>query len=516
MIALAIDQGTTSTRAVLVDADGRVEVAASRPNPASHPRDGWVEQDAERLLDDVRRCLEAGLDAVGRRAGDARGAGATVVGIDNQGESCLAWDADTGRAVSPVISWQDRRTADAVARLEADGAGALVRARAGLPLDAYFSAAKLGWIVTELPEAGRLAARGRLRLGTTDAFFRDRLTGRFETDVTTASRTSLMNLERGAWDEELCALFGVPVDALPAIGPSAGDLGTLGAGGRDVPLGASLVDQQASLYGHGCRERGDAKMTFGTGAFASAVVGAAMPADRPDADDGPGRGPDEGPGDGPGGPLPTVAWRREGEATVHALDGGVHAAAAAVEWARGLGLFAELAELDRFEGPSAIERGVAFVPALVGLGCPHWDRRARGAWLGLGPATDARDLARAVLEGVALRMAEVVASIERLVPLNGPIPVDGGMAANPAFTDFLSAALGRELLVSDEPELTALGTAMLAAEAIGRPIARERSGRRVAAEPLPAEAHRAFTAAREAVARFGATAGTSPSERVAS
>ena len=492
MTILAIDQGTTSTRAVLVDARGRARVVASRPNPAAHPREGWIEQDAVRLLDDVRRCLEAGAAAaLDGASGSGDGPPVAAVGLDNQGESCLAWDADTGEPVVPVISWQDERTSDAVARLAADGAGSLVRERAGLPLDAYFSASKLGWIVREVPAARRLAARGRLRLGTTDAYFRDRLTGRFETDATTASRTSLMNLAGGSWDPELCRAFGVPVEALPRIGPSAGELGTLRVDGLAVPLAASLVDQQASLYGHGCRAAGDTKMTFGTGAFASTVVERRPPAGE--------------------GPLPTVAWQRAGEASTYALDGGVHSAAAAIEWARGLGLFAELAELDAFEGPPAISRGLAFVPALVGLGCPHWDRRARGAWLGLGPATGPRDMARAVLEGVAMRMAEVLASIESLQAVSGSISVDGGMTANPAFVDFLAAALGRELVVSDEPELTAVGAATLAAEAVGESIGRDRPGRTVVAEPLPSEAFETFAAARDAAARFGAAPAPVPS-----
>ena len=306
--------------------------------------------------------------------------------------------------------------------------------------------------------------------------------------MTTASRTSLMDLAGECWDVELCRLFGVPIEALPLIGPSAGALGDLRVGGSALPLVASLVDQQASLYGHGCRAAGDTKMTFGTGAFVSTVVEGPPPATE-----------------GESGPLPTVAWKRAGEKTAYALDGGVHSAAAAVEWARGLGLFAELTELDPFEGPPAISRGLAFVPALVGLGCPHWDRRARGAWLGLGPATTPRDMVRAVLEGIAMRTAEVVASIEARHVVFDPISVDGGMAANPAFLDFLAGALGRELVVSDEPELTAVGTATLAAEAAGERVRRESAGRRVRAEPLPPAAFAAFAAAREAAASFGAT-----------
>ncbi|CAM5452562.1 glycerol kinase GlpK [Frigidibacter albus] len=347
---LALDQGTTSTRALIVDAGGRARALLSRPHRQILPRPGWVEHDPEELTANLLACIDAAAPEAPLAAG-----------LANQGESCLAWEAGTGRPVSPVIVWQDARTAELCARLRAEGAEALTLAAAGLPLDPYFSASKLGWLLRENPEARALAAAGRLRLGTTDAFFLERLTGRFVTDITTASRTSLMNLERGEWDAELCALFGVPVECLPQIVPSLGAFGTLPGG---LPLTASLVDQQAALYGHGCRAPGDAKITFGTGAFALAVTGALL---RPAA----------------GGPLPTVAWQKAGAHPVHALEGGVYCASSAVNWARGLGLFSDFQEIADFIAPPAIDRGLAFVPALTGLACPHWDRAARGAWLGL-------------------------------------------------------------------------------------------------------------------------------------
>jgi glycerol kinase len=401
------------------------------------------------------------------------------VGIANQGESCLGWDAATGEPVGPVIVWQDDRTAEVTDRLRAEGCEAMVQAAAGLPLDPYFSAAKLGWILRENRTAQRLHALGRLRLGTTDAFFRDRLAGRFETDVTTASRTSLMNLGTRDWDPALCALFGVPRECLPAITATTGALGVVGG----LPLTASVVDQQAALHGHGCRKPGDAKITFGTGAFALALTGELRAAE---------------------GVLPTVAWARAGEAAVHAVDGGVYAASAAVNWARGLGLFKDWAEIDDFAAEPAIARGIAFVPALSGLACPHWDRRARGAWMGLGLDTGPRDMAQAVLEGVAFRMAEVMARMAEVVPLSGPVSIDGGMSANPWFCGFLSAALGRPVMVSGEPELTAVGTAELAAHGAGMTLDLPRRGRLVTADPAPAAWHARFAAARMAVQGFGA------------
>ena len=470
MTIIAIDQGTTSTRAVEVRADGSARVLAAFAHRQIYPRPGWVEHDPEELVAHVEACLAAG-------------AGAEAVGLDNQGESCLAWDAHTLRPVSPVLVWQDERTTDATERLRADGAEALTLGRAGLPLDPYFSASKLGWIMGNVPEAAALARQGRLRLGTTDAFFRHRLTGRCETDPTTASRTSLMNLATCAWDPELCALFGVPMEALPAIAPTTGDLGRIG--GR--PFTASVVDQQASLRGHGCAAPGEAKITFGTGAFALAVAGPDLPPTG-------------------GGPLPTVAWAQAGRPPTYALDGGVYAAGAALNWARSLGLFSGWDEIGAFDAPPAISRGLAFVPSLAGLACPHWDRRAKGAWMGLGLDTGPRDLVQAVLEGVAFRTAEVVAAMEALGPVLSPISVDGGLTRNPWFCRFLADALGREILVSDEPETTAVGTALLAADGAGLALERPASGTVIRPEPQPAEWRERFALARRLVQDYGAQA----------
>ncbi|MGO4852965.1 FGGY family carbohydrate kinase [Phaeovulum sp. W22_SRMD_FR3] len=433
MKLLALDQGTTSTRAVLLTPDGRAEVLASLTHRQLYPQPGWVEHDPQELLSHLRACLAAGISA-----------GAGAVGLANQGESCLGWDAESGVPVGPVIVWQDSRTADVIAEMAAAGLGPEVMARAGLPLDAYFSAAKLGWILRHNPAAAALAARGRLCLGTTDAWFRWQLTGRFETDVTTAARTSLMNLATCEWDPELCRIFDVPLQALPRITASSGDLGALAPG---LPLAASLTDQQAALFGHGCRAPGDAKVTFGTGAFALAVT------EKPLA-------PCEG-------PLQTLAWQRAGQAPVYALDAGVTTAAAAVNWARDLGLFKTFSEINQFEAPAAIGRGLVFVPALAGLGCPHWDRSARGGWLGMTLATAPRDLMQALLEGVALRMAEALAAIAAVQPLTGPISVDGGMAANGYMMQFLADCSGHALVLSDQNERTAIGVALMAGEVTG-------------------------------------------------
>lgn len=438
----AIDQGTTSTRVLVIEPSGERRIAQATEHRQIYPKTGWVEHDPEELIRNIQACLDTAgpLDALG---------------IDNQGETCLAWDAQTKEALSPVIVWQDERTADRINALKADGAEEVTLDRAGLPLDAYFSASKLAWILSHLPEARAAQARGTLRLGTTDAFFMDRLAGRFVTDVSTASRTSLMNLATCEWDPELCRLFGVPVDSLPEIVSNTGEFGAIDSEAGATPVTALIVDQQAALYGAGCRHPGEAKMTFGTGAFALVVTGATIYREHER------------------GLLPTVAWRKQSEDTVYALDGGVFTAGAAVNWARALGLFESFEEIGAFSTTPAIDRGLAFVPALSGLGCPHWDRRARGVWLGLGLDDGPLDLMQAVLEGIALRGAEVIKAMDATTPLRGTVPLDGGVTKNRYFLQFFADSIGRGVERRDEPEVTALGTASLAGEALAAPPPQE-------------------------------------------
>jgi glycerol kinase len=439
MSILAIDQGTTSTRALTVDVSGRAEIIAVTRHTQYYPKSGWVEHDPEELIGNITRSLEA-ADNV------------TAVGMDNQGESCLAWDADTGKAISPVIVWQDNRTVAMIERMKREGLEAEIMERSGLPLDSYFSASKFAWIMAQLPQAKKLLAQGRLRLGTTDAFFLDRLTGHFISDITTASRTSLMNIRTGQWDPELCRMFGVPAEALPAIVPTTGELGHLQCRNRKIiPVLASVVDQQASLYGHGCRKPGDAKITFGTGAFALALTGRQLL-----------QSPEQG-------MLPTIAWQHSATAPTYALDGGVYCAGSAIEWAKKLGLFSDYASINAFERASAIERDLAFVPALTGLACPHWDRRAAGIWIGLALDTDAADMMQSLLEGIAFRAAEVIRAMSTLANIGECISVDGGVSVNAYFCQFLADVLEKSVAVKSFPEITAIGTAQLAGAGDVRP-----------------------------------------------
>ena len=432
MRVIAVDQGTTGTKSYVLDGDGGFRRAAGFEHRQIYPQPGWVEHDASELLGHVSAAIAA--------AGAAQ-----AIGIDNQGETVVAWDAATGEAIHNAIVWQDARTSVAIERLKADGGEELTLQRAGLPLDPYFSAAKLRWFIDNVPDAKPLLAKGRLRLATSDAFFLDRLAGVFATDVTTASRTSLMNLDTFQWDPELCRLFGVPMECLPEIRPTTGPFGSIAG----IPVTASLVDQQAALFGHGCSAAGDAKITVGTGAFALAVAG-------PRRLDG-----------SRFGILPTLAWKIGGNLPDFAFDGGVYNAGSAVNWAKGIGLFSEFSEINEFAGTPAIERGLAFVPALSGLGCPHWDRAAGGLWIGLGLDTTRADMMQSLLEGIALRAAEVVKAMNELVPLAPVISVDGGMARNDYFVRFLANALGRAIAVPAITDLTALGTARMAMRGAG-------------------------------------------------
>lgn len=457
----AIDQGTTSTRVLVADTQGQADIRHAVRHEQILPQAGWVEHDPEALVANIRACLAA--------AGPV-----DAIGIDNQGESCLAWDAITGEALSPVIVWQDNRTADRIQALEAEGAGELTLARAGLPLDAYFSASKMAWILENVSAAADAHRRGRLRLGTTDAFFLDRLAGQFATDLTTASRTSLLNLETGDWDDDLCALFGVPRACLPEIRPTMAGFGAIGG----IPVAASVVDQQAALYGHGCRKPGDAKITFGTGAFALAVTGETIV-----------RAPDRG-------LLPTIGWG-DRHGVTYAVDGGVYDAGSAVEWAQRIGLVSDVRELGHFEGESALARGLCFVPALSGLACPYWDRSAAGLFLGMSGATTRADMQQALLEGIALRTAEVVEAMHAEVPIGARISIDGGLTRSGYFVQFLADELQRELETSSFDERTAFGTAAFAARAMGVDLLFPASAQRHVTRPrvTDRDRHRAYFAA---------------------
>jgi len=436
MKILVIDQGTTLTKAFVLTGDGEFTCVGRLAHQQFHPASGHVEHNAEELAGNIESLIDQAL---------AQQAGIEAIALANQGETVVAWDRRTKKPLHRALVWQDQRTQPILDALPSE-IRARITAKTGLPTDAYFSASKLAWLLKNVPEVADAAKAGYLGLGTSDVFFIDRLTGKYFTDVTTASRTSLMNLQTRQWDADLCRIFGVPIETLGEIRPSAGVFGTVKRGGREIPLTASVVDQQAALFGHGCRELGEVKITFGTGSFALVNTGPTPVLDRQ-------------------GMIPTVAWALSGEPPVYALEGGDYTAFAAVNWAMRLGLAKDIGDFHLPEGPSALERGLVFVPALAGLAAPHWDRAATGVWIGLRQDTTAEDMRCALLEGIALRAVEVIESLP--ASREKAICVDGGLTAIPSFVRFLANALGSPVRLSETPDTTALGAAELGVFGLG-------------------------------------------------
>ena len=427
MTILAIDQGTTSTKAFLLHDDGRFEHVANRTHNTFHPQPGWVEHDAEELARNVEFLIAAALS----RSDAIHG-----VALANQGETVVAWDSESKRPLANAIVWQDQRTQSELDQWQ-ETKKELVCARSGLPLDAYFSASKIAWLLRQQPVADAHKA-GRLRIGTSDSFFIDRLTGTYATDVTTASRTSLFSMKSCTWEPSLCEAFGVPIELLAPIYSSAHEFGHILRAGRQIPLVACLVDQQAAMFGHGCRKAGDMKMTFGTGAFALALTGDIL-------------------ANPPQGFVSTIAWQFKNTKPVYAVEGGDYSAATAVDWSIRLGLAKSVADFDIDTSECAIDRGLVFISALAGLAAPHWDRGATGTFLGLQQDTDASLIRLAVLEGIAFRAAEI---IDGMTPDdNAFLSIDGGVSQNNVFSQFLADVLGRNVNVSETADLTALGAA---------------------------------------------------------
>lgn len=393
---LAIDQGTTGTTVLVFGPEGRVLGRATRQLPQHFPQAAWVEHEPQELVESVRQAVGEAL----RTAGLA-GSAIAAIGLTNQRETTFLWDRQTGLPLHRAIVWQDRRTSEVCARLRAAGHELLVRERAGLVLDPYFSATKLAWLLDHVSGARERANRGELAFGTVDSFLVSELGGRAGggaphlMEISNASRTSLMNLRTGRWDPELCRLFGVPQSVLPRIVDSTGPF-THTRGFDPLPDGivvsGVLGDQQAALLGQGCLEPGDVKCTYGTGAFVVANTGAAPVASK-------------------NGLLSSVAWRIGGR-TVYALEGSCFIAGAAVQWLRdGLGLIQDASQVEALAASVADSDGVVFVPALSGLGAPYWDAAARGLICGLTRRTTSAHIARATLEAIAHQVAELVSAI---------------------------------------------------------------------------------------------------------
>lgn len=439
-LLLGIDDGTSGVKVAAYDLRLRQVARAHRTIALRHPRAGWVEQDATEVLAAV-------IDAVAEVL-DATDGEVVACGLDHQGESVLAWDSASGEPAGPMIVWQDRRGADVLARLSAEGL-AEVADLSGLPPDAYFSAASLGWLLAD----GGLADRPKLRLGTLDAFLSDRLGAGHATDPSTVSRTQLSGIVgRGepGWDARLLEIFGVPGRALPAIRDSVGDLGSLRhpRWRQALPLRARVTDQQAALAGTGCVRPGHAKATYGTGVFVLALMGERPPVEARSV-----------------GLLPTVAWRTA-TGTSYALDGGVFSAGSLLEWlARGLGLAASVPELLGIAASVPDAGGVRLLPALGGLGAPWWRPDARGVLAGLSAHTRPAHIARAAVDAICERVLDIVEAASRLVQV-GELRIDGGLTHAPGFAQRQATLLGRPVWRTDA-DATCRGVAALAAVGAG-------------------------------------------------
>ncbi|MGQ9592568.1 MAG: glycerol kinase GlpK [Planctomycetota bacterium] len=446
---LAIDQGTTATKAVLVDAKLRIVAEVSKEFPQHFPRPGWVEHDVEEIWGSVRAAVAAVLRGAGVSGGEI-----AAIGIANQRETTALWDRETGRPIARAIVWQDRRTDDICRELRARGLEGLVRRATGLVIDPYFSGTKIAWLLRHVPGAARRARSGRLLFGTIDSYLAWRLSGgdAHVTDVSNASRTLLMDLSSGAWNEELLRELGVPRAILPEIrGHDEVFARTRGLGWLPdgIPIASLIGDQQAALFGQACLEAGEAKCTYGTGAFLVVQAGSRIPRSRR-------------------GLLATAAWKR-GSQMRYALEGSTFIAGAAVQWLRdGLGIISRSSDVDELARRVSDSEGVVFVPALTGLGAPHWNPAARGAIRGLSRGTTAAHLARATLEGIAFQIRDLVEAVERDAGLAlRELRADGGATASRVLMQFQADILGVPVLLSRYTSTTALGAAALAGLAVG-------------------------------------------------
>jgi glycerol kinase len=460
---LSIDQGTTGTTCIVYDERAQPLARAYREHRQHFPQPGWVEHDAQEIWETVQGLALAALTQAGARPGELAG-----IGITNQRETVCVWDPDTGEPLHRAIVWQDRRGAPLCERLREEGREPLIRERTGLVLDPYFSATKISWLLENVPD---LRARARVRapargavFGTIDSWLIFKLTGQHLTDATNASRTLLYDIAAGRWDPELLDLFGIPAESLPEVRPSTGpfaacladvlDGHTAVRGGRAVPVAGVAGDQQAALFGQACLEPGQGKNTYGTGSFVLLNTGSTPPTPAP-------------------GLLSTVAWRTGAGTmdggTTYALEASIFATGAAVQWLRdGLQIIADAGETEALAASLQANDGVYFVPALTGLGSPHWDPHARGTIVGLTRGAGRAHLARATLEAIAYQTVDAVRAMEFAAgrPL-GELRVDGGGSANGWLMQFQADVLGAPVLLGHTVESTAFGAGLLAGVGAG-------------------------------------------------
>ncbi len=447
---LALDQGTTSSRAIVFDQRGAARSAAQKEFPQIYPQPGWVEHDPEQIWRSQLACARQALARARIAPGDI-----TAIGVTNQRETTIVWERATGEPIHHGIVWQDRRTAAACERLRSEGWSERVRARTGLVIDPYFSATKLAWILDNVPDARPRAERGELAFGTVDTWLTWKLSGGalHITDASNASRTLLYDIHASRWDEELLALFGVPAALLPEVRASSEVYGRCARNvlGAEIPIAGIAGDQQAALFGQGCHSSGMAKNTYGTGCFLLLNTGERAFSSR------------EG--------LLTTAAARIGWTgrPQYALEGSVFIGGAVVQWLRdGLGILKQAGDVEKLAASVPDSGGITFVPAFTGLGAPHWDPYARGTIVGLTRGSSAAHLARAALESIAFQSAGVLAAMQRDAGISlAELRVDGGASANDLLMQFQADLLGVPVVRPRILETTALGTAYLAGLATG-------------------------------------------------
>jgi glycerol kinase len=444
---LALDQGTTSSRAIVFNLLGQVVAVAQEEFTQFFPKPGWVEHDADEIWRTQLAVARTALRRARLKASDV-----AAIGITNQRETAVVWDKETGEPVHRAIVWQDRRTAGFCDRLKESGAESMVREKTGLVVDAYFSGTKVRWLLDHVPGLKKRARAGKLAFGTIDSWLLWKLTeGRVHaTDVTNASRTMLMDLGRCAWDEELMELLGVPEGLLPEIRSSSEVYGETTLLGGSIPIAGMAGDQHAALFGQRCVAPGMVKNTYGTGCFMLMQTGVERIESKNQL-------------------LTTVAWKLGREPVEYALEGSVFIAGAIVQWLRdGLGLIKKASEIEALAAQVESSEGVYLVPALTGLGAPHWDAYARGTMVGLTRGTTQAHVARAALEGIAFQVVDVLRAMERDAGMKvRELRVDGGASGNGLLMQFQADVLGVPVLRPAITETTALGAAGLAGLAVG-------------------------------------------------
>src|SRR5436190_9792693 len=443
---LALDQGTTSSRAIIFDHAGSNKAVAQKEFPQIFPQPGWVEHNANDIWS-----AQAGVAAQALAQAALTPADIAAIGITNQRETTVVWDRKTGKPICNAIVWQDRRTAGLCDRLKAEGLEKLIRRKTGLVLDAYFSGTKLQWILKNVPGAKARARAGELAFGTIDSWLVWNLTGgqRHVTDASNASRTMLFNILDGDWDNELLRLFGVPRAILPEVRGSSEVYGETTLFGGAIPIAGIAGDQQAALFGQACTRPGMVKNTYGTGCFMLMHTGTKPIVSKHNL-------------------LTTVAWRI-GKRTEYALEGSIFIAGAVVQWLRdGLGIIKSSSEVEALASRVTDPDGVYLVPAFAGLGAPHWDQYARGTIIGLTRGTTRAHLARAALEGIAYQVGDVLHAMETDAKIRlKELRVDGGACANNLLMQFQADLLGVPVVRPRVSETTALGAAYLAGLAVG-------------------------------------------------